>query len=60
MPVLIYFVLGNHDYYGSSLTVVREKIVAISLQSSSLYWLPSAGVVELTAETGQMPDLMIM
>lgn len=52
LPVPIYFVLGNHDYYGSSLTVVREKIVAISRQSNHLYWLPSADVVELTAETG--------
>jgi predicted phosphohydrolase len=52
LPVPIYFVLGNHDYYGSSLIVVREKIVAISRQSNRLYWLPSAGVVELTAETG--------
>jgi len=52
LPAPIYFVLGNHDYYGSSLTAVREKIVAISRQSSCLYWLPSAGVVELTAETG--------
>lgn len=52
LPVPIYFVLGNHDYYGSSLAVVREEIAAMSRQLNRLYWLPSAGVVELTAETG--------
>jgi 3',5'-cyclic AMP phosphodiesterase CpdA len=52
LPVPIYFVLGNHDYYGSSLAAVREEITAMSRQANRLYWLPSAGVVELTAETG--------
>ena len=52
LPVPIYFVLGNHDYYGGSLAAVRDEIAALVRQSNHLFWLPSSGVVELTAETG--------
>ena len=52
LPVPIYFVLGNHDYYGGSLVAVRDEIAALVRQSKRLFWLPSSGVVELTAETG--------
>lgn len=52
LPVPIYFVLGNHDYYGSSIAAVREELAAIAGQSKRLFWQPSAGIVELTAETG--------
>jgi predicted phosphohydrolase len=43
----LYFVLGNHDYYGSS--VIKERdLMRNSLLKSN--WLPSAGVVKLTEE----------
>lgn len=46
----IYFVLGNHDYYGSDIRSVRRQ--AEALQSDRLTWLPAAGVVELTPTVG--------
>ena len=52
LSVPIYFVLGNHDYYGGSLTAVRKELADIIHQSNCLFWLPSAGIVELTAEIG--------
>jgi len=39
IPVL--FVLGNHDYYGSSIAAVRGRMEA--LRHPDLVWLPAAG-----------------
>jgi predicted phosphohydrolase len=44
----IYFVLGNHDYYGGSIDGTRT--VARRL-SGYLRWLHSAGIVQLHRET---------
>ena len=44
----IYFVLGNHDYYGGSIDGTRT--VARRL-SGNLRWLHSAGIVQLNRET---------
>ena len=41
----IYFVLGNHDFYGSSVAEVR---VRASRLTGRLRWLPSCGIVQLT------------
>src|SRR4051812_2136340 len=38
----MYFVLGNHDYYGGSLARVRAEMPSLS---GGLVWLPAAGVV---------------
>ena len=46
----IYFVLGNHDYYRSSIPRVREVVTALSKRSPWLVYLPAAGVVKLSAE----------
>jgi predicted phosphohydrolase len=46
----IHFVLGNHDYYGGSISRVRE--VARGLGSSGLHWLPAEGCVELAPGVG--------
>ncbi len=46
----IYFVLGNHDYYRSSIPRVREVVTALSERSPYLAWLPAAGVVPLSRE----------
>jgi predicted phosphohydrolase len=42
----VYFVLGNHDYYGSSVAAVREQMNALDHQR--LRFLDSAGVVPLS------------
>lgn len=47
----IYFVLGNHDYYGSSIDRVRRHVADFVRGSNRLRWLPTAGVVRLTDET---------
>jgi len=41
----VYFVLGNHDYYGSSIEAVRAGMRALA--DPRLVWLPAAGVVPL-------------
>lgn len=47
----IYFVLGNHDYYGSSIDGVKCSIELITHYHNNLIWLSKAGVVELTPVT---------
>jgi predicted phosphohydrolase len=44
----IYFVLGNHDYYGSDVRAVRTKVH--ELQSPNLKWLPDVGCVPLSSD----------
>ena len=43
----IYFVLGNHDYYRSSIAEVRDRARRLG---GLLKWLPEAGVVELNPD----------
>jgi predicted phosphodiesterase len=45
----IYFVLGNHDYYGSDVATVRQSVQ--ELGSELLFWLPQVGLVSLTSHT---------
>lgn len=45
-----YFVLGNHDFYGGSISGVR-RIQALCRDRRDLSWLPDAGVVALTDQT---------
>ena len=47
----IYHVLGNHDYYGSSIGNVRDDVIALSARSSLIQWLPPAGPIRLNPET---------
>ena len=47
----IYFVLGNHDYYGSSIAAVRQSIRTLCGDVPSLVWLNEAGVVRLSDTT---------
>lgn len=47
----VFYVLGNHDYYGSSHAKVRKLAAAYSKLSKWARWLVSAGVVPLTAHT---------
>jgi Icc protein len=48
----IYFVLGNHDYYRSSIASVRTEAAAIGAHSRWLHWLPARGIVELAPDVG--------
>jgi Icc protein len=48
MQMPIYFVLGNHDYYGSSVAAVRQQVR--DLQSPNLIWLPDAGCVQFGSD----------
>jgi 3',5'-cyclic AMP phosphodiesterase CpdA len=47
----IYFVLGNHDFYGGRIVDVRRGAADLSRTARWLHWLPAAGIVELDAET---------
>jgi 3',5'-cyclic AMP phosphodiesterase CpdA len=47
----VYFVLGNHDYYGGAIETVRKATEAFCRRSDRLYWLPAAGVFELSRDT---------
>jgi predicted phosphohydrolase len=45
IDIPIYFVLGNHDYYGSSVSDVRDQMRR--LDNPRLKWLPDVGVANL-------------
>ncbi len=47
----IYFVLGNHDYYGSSVAEVRRRVAKLVRTSEHLHYLSDEGIVELSAKT---------
>ena len=47
----IYFVLGNHDFYRSSIAATRRQVGDIVRNSKGLVYLSESGVVELTPET---------
>lgn len=46
----VYFVLGNHDYYGGCVEEVRQ--CASDLRSEDVHWLPAARCVELSPKIG--------
>ena len=48
----LYFVLGNHDFYGGGIARVRAGIQALCARSPRLIYLTQAEVVALTGETG--------
>ena len=48
----IYFVLGNHDFYDGSIAGVRARVARSAKGSPWLHWLPDAGVVALSSNTG--------
>jgi predicted MPP superfamily phosphohydrolase len=47
----IYFVLGNHDFYGDSLARTRRRVVELTTDRPFLHYLSASGVVELTPQT---------
>jgi predicted phosphohydrolase len=52
LPWPIYFVLGNHDFYRGSITVVRREVAALCRELPQLTYLTDTGVVELTPHVG--------
>ena len=50
----IYFVLGNHDYYGSSIVDVRAAVADLCARRSRLRSLPECGVVSLSEHTAMI------
>jgi hypothetical protein len=44
-------VLGNHDYYGSSLASVRERVRRLHESNPETIWLPAARIVPLSDRT---------
>jgi len=42
----IYFVLGNHDYYGSSIGIVRRKVSNLCVSSSHLKYMSNVPYVK--------------
>lgn len=48
LPFPIYFVLGNHDFYGSSIARTRALAERLSTCSEHLKWLCGSGVLPLT------------
>ncbi|UCF98273.1 MAG: metallophosphoesterase [Spirochaetaceae bacterium] len=47
----IYFVLGNHDFYGSSISAVRDTVSGVSKRFPHLQWLTGRGPVHLNGST---------
>ena len=48
----IFFCLGNHDYYNSSIFEVRELALSITKTHDQISWLPEVGVVRLSEDVG--------
>ncbi|MCB9450487.1 MAG: metallophosphoesterase [Anaerolineaceae bacterium] len=48
----VYFVLGNHDFYGGTIVGVHEVVGKQAGESRWLTWLNDAGVVHLSDEVG--------
>jgi predicted MPP superfamily phosphohydrolase len=51
LPIPVYFVLGNHDFYGRSIAAVRADAAAAVAKAPSLVYLTQAGVVALGERT---------
>jgi 3',5'-cyclic AMP phosphodiesterase CpdA len=47
----VWFVLGNHDFYGGSIAAVRERAAQLS-KEGEVVWLGATEVVELSPEVG--------
>ena len=52
LPCPIYFVLGNHDYYGASQQDVKVLVQQLTIVSPRLHWLILDGIVELAKNVG--------
>lgn len=49
--VPVYFVLGNHEYFWSSIDAIHNKVRKVCDQYKNLIWLDDRDVVEINEET---------
>ncbi len=47
LTVPIYFVLGNHDFYQSSIGTTRQSVIAASRENPLLHYLTDSSAIEL-------------
>lgn len=47
----IYFVLGNHDFYGGEINIVKNEMTLLSQKEPLLNWLPTSGYKILDNDT---------
>jgi Icc protein len=52
----IYFVLGNHDYYGADTAQVRKAMLELTSASQFLRYMPTMGSFGLTSTTAVIGD----
>ena len=45
------FCLGNHDYFGSSISATHDKVRALCKQHRNLIWITEAGIVPINEES---------
>jgi Icc-related predicted phosphoesterase len=51
LPMPVYFVLGNHDFYHGSFEIVHKMVRAAVKESQNLTWLTEALPIQLTDQT---------
>ncbi len=56
VSVPVYFVLGNHDVYGSSLAEVRRRVAGLIAPTPRLVWLTAVEPVSLTRSIALVGD----
>ena len=47
----VWFVLGNHDFYGGTVAGVRDEAQRLTRRHEWLRWLPACGVVRISDDT---------
>jgi 3',5'-cyclic-AMP phosphodiesterase len=52
----IYFVLGNHDFYGSTIELVRKAMRELTARSGQMIWLTGSSSIELGGSAALIGD----
>jgi len=50
----LYFVLGNHDYYGASIKAVKNLCKRMDLKPDGIKWLPMHGPIDASTEANSV------
>ncbi len=48
---IIYFILGNHDYYRGQINEVRDAMRTLTESNEKIFWLPASGIQQLSNDT---------
>lgn len=59
VSVPIYFVLGNHDFYGSSIAATLRAVVDACRETSRLHYLTDLSAARLTPADGSTPIYLV-